>query len=200
MPGAMHCKPSGCSRRGEQLRDALIGETVHADAAVRFGPRAQPRDRLRAVARLHGETDKTRLRNRRARARPESPRCSRAARTIPDARRRPSKRYRGRRAGASAAWAAVPRAGHSAADNNDRKPVRRRRTCGSARRVRGARHCRNRPTATVARSPRGSGTGSGPWRQARRRDARRLRRASARRFRRWPGADRPSRRSARCRA
>ena len=35
---------------GEQLRHALIGKTVHADAAVRFGAGAQPGDGLGAVA------------------------------------------------------------------------------------------------------------------------------------------------------
>ena len=71
MPGAIQVEPFGLLGGGQQLRHALVGKSVHADAAIRFRAGAQPLDGFFSVAAFVAERIKVGLRNRRARAHPE---------------------------------------------------------------------------------------------------------------------------------
>lgn len=54
-PGRDALQTFGIFGGSQKLRDSLIGKTVHADAPVRFRPRAQPGNRVRAVVRFVAE-------------------------------------------------------------------------------------------------------------------------------------------------
>ena len=99
------CTPGPAAARRPPAIASCPGRKIRTCPRAHSIPSAPlPTQWFRRRRGLRGGKDKTRPRNRRAREHPESPRCSRAARTKPDARTPRSTRFRAHRAGASAEW------------------------------------------------------------------------------------------------